>query len=94
MQGVIFIDGSATAITSGNQPVTYKGWGNSGACTSIGSCEAVLFLSGTFLISGEHLCAVAAGNDCDANSWDPNKKLLIILTRERAASFRRPTAST
>jgi hypothetical protein len=43
----------------------------------------VLFLSGTFLIKGEHLCAVvnAQGNDCDPNAWDPNKKLLMILTR-------------
>ena len=56
VQGVIFIDGSATAYTSGNSPVTYKGWGNSGACTSVGSCEAVLFLSGTFLIRGR-ICA-------------------------------------
>lgn len=80
-QGVIYIDGSVTVTTSGNQPVVYKGWGNSGACTTDGSCQAALFLSGTFLNRGEHLCAVATANDCDANSWDPNKKLLIILTR-------------
>ena len=90
VQGVIFIDGSATASTSGNQAVTYKGWGNSGACTSIGSCEAVLFLSGTFLISGEHLCAVAnaAGTDCDqSGAWDPNKKLLIIATHNKGGQL-------
>jgi hypothetical protein len=80
-QGVIYIDGSVTTVTSGNQPVIYKGWGNNGACTSDGSCQAVLFLSGTFLNRGEHLCAVAAANDCDPSSWDPNKKLLIVLTR-------------
>jgi hypothetical protein len=82
VQGVVFIDGSATATTSSNQPVTYTGWGNSGQCTSIGSCQAVLFLSGTFLLTGEHLCAVAnsTGNDCDQSAWDPNKKLLIIAT--------------
>lgn len=83
VQGVIFIDGSATADTSSNQAITYKGWGQGGACTAAGSCQAVLFLSGTFLIKGEHLCAVvnAQGNDCDPNAWDPNKKLLMILTR-------------
>jgi hypothetical protein len=81
VQGVIYIDGSVTVTTSGNQPVIYKGWGNNGACTSDGSCQAVLFLSGTFLNRGEHLCAVAGSNDCDPNGWDPNKKLLIILTR-------------
>jgi hypothetical protein len=82
-QGIIYIDGSATVTSSGNQPVVYKGWGNapSGACTSDGSCQAVLFLSGTFLNRGEHLCAVAGANDCDPNGWDPNKKLLIVLTR-------------
>jgi hypothetical protein len=89
VQGVIFIDGSATASTSGNSPVTYKGWGNSGACTSIGSCEAVLFLSGTFLISGENLCAVvnAAGNACDQSAWDPNKKLLIVATHNQGGQL-------
>lgn len=81
VQGIIYIDGSITVTTSGNQPVVYKGWGNNGACTSDGSCQAVLFVSGTFLNRGEHLCAVVASNDCDANSWDPNKKLLMILTR-------------
>jgi Flp pilus assembly protein TadG len=80
-QGIIYIDGSATVTSSGNQPVVYKGWGNNGACTSDGSCQAVLFLSGTFLDRGEHLCAVAGANDCDPNGWDPNKKLLIVLTR-------------
>jgi Tfp pilus assembly protein PilX len=86
VQGVIFIDGSVTANTSGNTPVTYTGWGNGGACTSLGSCQSVLFLSGTFLLSGEHLCAVAnaAGNDCDqSGAWDPNKKLLIIATHNQ-----------
>jgi hypothetical protein len=91
VQGVIFIDGSATADTSGNTPVTYKGWGNSGACTSIGSCQSVLFLSGTFLMTGEHLCAVvnSAGNDCDqtTGAWDPNKKLLIIATHNQGGQL-------
>jgi uncharacterized protein (UPF0333 family) len=89
VQGVIFIDGSATAYTSGNSPVTYKGWGNGGACTSIGSCEAVLFLSGTFLIQGENLCAVvnAAGNGCDQSAWDPNKKLLIVATHNQGGQL-------
>jgi hypothetical protein len=82
VQGVIFIDGSATAYTAGNQPVLYKGWGNNGNCTSVGSCEAVLFLSGTFGISRENLCAVvnSSGTGCDQSAWDPNKKLLIIAT--------------
>lgn len=91
VQGVVFIDGSATAYTSGNQPVTYTGWGNctaggscDGQCTASGSCQSVLFLTGTFLLSGEHLCAVvnSTGSDCDqtTGAWDPNKKLLIIAT--------------
>jgi hypothetical protein len=89
VQGVIFIDGNATAYTSGNTPVTYKGWGNSGACTSIGSCQSVLFLSGTFAISREHLCAVvnSGGTDCDqSGAWDPNKKLLIIATHNQGTT--------
>lgn len=92
VQGVIFIDGSATAYTSGNTPVTYKGWGGSpsGTCNTIGSCQSVLFLSGTFLISREHLCAVvnAAGNDCDSSgAWDPNQKLLIIATHNQGGQL-------
>jgi PilX N-terminal len=88
VQGVIFIDGNATAYTSGNTPVTYKGWGNGGACTAIGSCQSVLFLSGTFSIAREHLCAVvnAAGTDCDQSAWDPNKKLLIIATHNQGGT--------
>lgn len=92
VQGVIFIDGSATASTSGNAAVTYKGWGGSpaGSCNTIGSCQSVLFLSGTFLITGEHLCAVAnaAGTDCDSSgAWDPNKKLLIIATHNQGGQL-------
>jgi hypothetical protein len=83
VQGVIFIDGSVTADTNSNQPVTYVGWGDNGACTSIGSCQSVLFLSGTFLMSSEALCAVTSGSSCDAANWDPNKKLLIIATHNR-----------
>jgi hypothetical protein len=82
VQGVVFIDGSATATSGSNKPITYVGWGDNGQCTSDGSCQSVLFLSGTFLMSGEHLCAVvnSAGNNCDASAWDPNKKILIIAT--------------
>ena len=91
VQGVIFIDGSATATLSGNTPVTYKGWGGSpaGTCNTIGSCQSVLFLSGTFLMPGEKLCAVvnAAGNGCDQNAWDPNKKLLIIATHNQGGQL-------
>jgi hypothetical protein len=90
VQGVIFIDGNATAYTSGNTPVTYKGWGGSpaGTCNTLGSCQSVLFLSGTFSIAREHLCAVvnAAGNDCDQSAWDPNKKLLIIATHDQGGT--------
>jgi hypothetical protein len=89
VQGVIFIDGSATAYTSGNKPVTYVGWGDNGQCTTLGSCQSVLFLTGTFLLTREHLCAVvnSSNNDCDPNTypnnpngWDPNKKILIVAT--------------
>jgi Tfp pilus assembly protein PilX len=90
VQGVIFIDGNATAYTSGNTPVTYKGWGGtpSGACNTPGSCQSVLFLSGTFSIARENLCAVvnAAGTACDQSAWDPNKKLLIIATHNQGAT--------
>ncbi len=86
-QGVIYIDGSVTVTTSGNQPVVYSGWGDNGACTADGSCQAALFLSGTFLDRGEHLCAVATANDCDPSTWDPNKKLLIILTRSNGGQL-------
>jgi hypothetical protein len=89
VEGVVFIDGSATAYTNGNTPVTYKGWGDNGACTSYASCESALFLSGTFLISREHLCAVvnAAGTDCDQSAWNPNNKLLIIATHNQGGQL-------
>jgi hypothetical protein len=93
VQGVIFIDGSVTANTSGNTPVTYKGWGGSpsGTCNTKGSCQSVLFLSGTFLMAREHLCAVvnAAGTDCNTatGAWDPNNKLLIIATHNQGGQL-------
>ena len=91
VQGVIFIDGSVTATTSGNTPVTYKGWGGSpaGTCNTPGSCQSVLFLSGTFLLVGEKLCAVVSGTTCDqtTGAWDPNQKLLIVATHNKGGQL-------
>jgi Tfp pilus assembly protein PilX len=77
--GTIFFDGSITMTTSGNQPMTYTG---SGACTTTGSCQSVIYASGDISIDSEKLCAVlnSGGNDCDWNNWDPNKKLLIFAS--------------
>ncbi|HJQ49742.1 MAG TPA: hypothetical protein VJ838_04455 [Gaiellaceae bacterium] len=80
--GTIFFDGSITATTSGNAPITYKGWGSNGACTQNGDCQSVIYASGDITVTSEKLCAVvnAAGTDCDWNNWDPNKKILIFAS--------------
>jgi hypothetical protein len=80
--GTIFFDGSITATTSGNTPITYKGWGSNGACTQAGDCQSVIYASGDVTITSEKLCAVvnAAGTDCDWNNWDPNAKMLIFAS--------------
>jgi hypothetical protein len=80
--GTVFIDGNITFTTSGNQPITYTGTGSGGACTNVGDCQAVLFASGDISINSEKFCAVLnnAGNDCDWNNWNPNKKILILAS--------------
>jgi Tfp pilus assembly protein PilX len=83
--GTIFFDGSITMTTSGNQPMTYTG---SGACTTVASCQSVIYASGDISINSEMLCAKinSQGNNCDwstlpANGgWDPNNKLLIFAS--------------
>jgi Tfp pilus assembly protein PilX len=83
--GTIFFDGSITMTTTGNQPITYAG---SGACTTVGSCQSVIYASGDISIDSEKLCAKlnSQGNDCDwstlpANGgWDPNNKILIFAS--------------
>jgi hypothetical protein len=80
--GTVFIDGNVTMTTSGNQPMTYTGWGSNGNCTNNADCQAVIFASGDISINSEKMCAVLnnAGNDCDWNNWDPNKKILIFAS--------------
>lgn len=80
--GTIFFDGSITATTSGNAPITYKGWGSGGACTQKGDCQSVIYASGDISIDSEKFCAVlnSQGNDCNWTSWDPNNKLLIFAS--------------
>jgi Tfp pilus assembly protein PilX len=85
--GTIFFDGSITMTTTGNQPIKYTGTASGGLCTNIGDCQAVIYASGDISINSEMLCAVinSQGTDCDwstgtANSWDPNKKLLIFAS--------------
>ena len=83
--GTVFFDGSITMTTSGNQPITYTG---SGACTTLASCQSVIYASGDISINSEMLCAKvnSQGNNCDwstppANGgWDPNNKLLIFAS--------------
>jgi Tfp pilus assembly protein PilX len=83
--GTIFFDGSITMTTSGNQPMTYTG---SGACTTVASCQSVIYASGDISINSEMVCAKvnSQGNNCDwstppANGgWDPNNKLLIFAS--------------
>jgi hypothetical protein len=85
--GTIFIDGNVYATTSGQQPITYTGWGS---CTESTPCDGVVYVSGTVNITSEKLCARlnAAGTDCDwslynattnPNGWNPNAKLLAFL---------------
>ena len=58
----------------------------SGACTTIGSCQSVIYASGDISIDSEKLCAVLSGNNCDwstppaSGGWDPNKKILIFAS--------------
>ena len=80
--GTIFFDGSITATTSGNAPITYKGWGSGGACTQTGDCQSVIYASGDISINSEKLCAVlnAQQTDCNWNNWDPNAKMLIFAS--------------
>jgi Tfp pilus assembly protein PilX len=86
--GTVFFDGSITMTTSGNQPMTYTGIANGGACTTIGSCQSVIYASGDISIDSEKLCAKlnSQGNDCDWSTppdqggWDPNKKILIFAS--------------
>jgi hypothetical protein len=80
--GTVFIDGSITMTTSGNQPMTYTGWGSGGACTNNGDCQSVIYASGDISVNSEKLCAVlnSSGTDCDWNNWNPNKKILIFAS--------------
>jgi hypothetical protein len=80
--GTIFFDGSITATTSGNSPITYTGWGSNGACTQVADCQSVIYASGDISITSEKFCAVlnSQGNDCDFNNWNPNKKMLIFAS--------------
>jgi Tfp pilus assembly protein PilX len=80
--GTIFFDGSITLTTSGNAPITYKGWGSNGACTQTGDCQSVIYASGDISITSEKVCAVlnAQSTDCAWNTWDPNKKILIFAS--------------
>jgi hypothetical protein len=76
--GTVFIDGSVTATTSGNTPITYAG---SGSCTTTNPCDGVIYATGTVYITSEKLCAVlnAGGTDCNWTTWDPNTKILTFL---------------
>jgi len=80
--GTIFFDGNITLTTSGNSPITYKGWGSNGACTQSGDCQSVIYASGDISLNSEKLCAVlnAQGTDCNWNAWDPNKKMIIFAS--------------
>jgi Tfp pilus assembly protein PilX len=88
VNGTVFFDGSITMTTSGNQPMTYTGTGNGGACTGTGSCQSVIYASGDITIDSEKLCAKlnSQGSDCDwsttpANGgWNPNNKILIFAS--------------
>lgn len=70
IQGVTFIDGSATvtAGTNGTQPAIYKGQG-------------ALILSGTFLMqTGSALCIAVSGSSCNTTAaWDPNKAGMYVF---------------
>jgi len=82
VSGTVYFDGSITMTTSGNQPITYTGWGSNGACSQVADCQSVIYATGDISINSEKLCAVLnnAGNDCNWNTWDPNKKMLIFAS--------------
>ena len=66
VSGTIFIDGSA--YIQNGAVNTYNG-------------QAVLYLSGTFLLKNSKLCAGlnSAGTDCDTKTWNPNTELFAIV---------------
>lgn len=82
--GTIFIDGSVTATTSGNSPVTYTGWGS---CTTAVPCDGVIYVSGTVNITSENLCAKVSGNACDWANWDPNTKFLSFVANGQSSGI-------
>jgi Tfp pilus assembly protein PilX len=81
VSGTVYIDGSITMTTSGNQPITYTG-SNGNTCTTLASCQAVIYASGDISINSEMLCAVvnSQGTNCDWNNWNPNNKILIFAS--------------
>jgi Tfp pilus assembly protein PilX len=66
IRGVIFIDGSA--YSSNGAANSYTGQGT-------------LYLSGSLTISNNtFLCAVVSGSACDTANWNPNTRLLVVVT--------------
>ena len=59
-----------------------QGHGQRRRLHATGDCQSVIYASGDISIDSEKLCAVlnSQGNDCDWNSWDPNKKILIFAS--------------
>jgi hypothetical protein len=65
MQGVIFIDGSAT-VANGDLN-RYNG-------------HSSLYTSGTFVMGNStKLCAVDSGGNCTFEGWNPNTEMLVIV---------------
>jgi Tfp pilus assembly protein PilX len=67
VKGTIFIDGNLQAT----QAATYTG-------------QATIYISGSFYMSSGRVCAVDGGSGCNfttgSGGWDPNTKLLAIVT--------------
>ena len=63
VNGVIYIDGSATSTAN---VASYTG-------------EATLYLSGTFtMTNSSQFCGAVSNNNCDFTNWNPNSNMLII----------------
>ncbi len=66
IRGVVFIDGSAYSTNGAVNSYTGQG---------------TLYLSGSLSMSGSTLlCALVTGSTCDTANWDPNTRLLVVVS--------------
>lgn len=68
VSGTVYIDGNA-----------YVGNG----LTNSYDGHATIYLSGSLLLKGSQLCAIASGSTCDWTTWNPNNELLVFVAGDK-----------